>query len=239
MSDENTITNPGSDENTLADAGAPNVANASRRRFLKAALVGSAATVAVGAAAVVGLERAGAAPGLAHFPILGNSGSPGGSTGSACTTGTDPTNYVPQSSFGHKEGIFLWGLFTNLPAGSYSVSVSPAIQAEGSGCVSSSTPFDYVGAGSAVRIYDLSASSVTWDCSPKTQSQLNTPKFQSSSLSGNSVTVSAGDDLQVQLHMKNGGCAVPYTITETINLYQGTNTTPFLTASATITVTTA
>lgn len=241
MNDDNYITNADRDEDEVSESGAAAQQNTSRRKFLKAALIGGAGVAAVGAATAVGLERAGVAPHtgitkIIRYPFVGGSGSPGGATGTACTTGTNSADYVPQSTFGNTEGIFLWGLFTNLPAGTYSVAVSPTIQAEGATCTSTSTPFDYQGSGSAVRIYDLSASSVTWSCSPTAQTQLNTPKFKSSSLSGNSVTVSAGDDLQVQIHMKNV-CSGARVVPVTINLFQGSNPTPFLTATTTITIT--
>jgi len=243
MSNENTNPNPGENENTLPGAGSNRPEHASRRTFLKAAIVGSAATVAVGAAGVVGLERAGAAPvPFARFPFLGNTNSPGGSTGSACTTGTNPNDYVEQSTFNNKESIFLWALFANLPAGSYHMTVSPTIEPKGGAICSpspASHPFEYQGSSSATsnaRIYDLSASSVSWTCSPKKQSQLpNTATQSGGSLPTSSVTVSAGDDLQLQIHMKNG-CSGARTVTMTVSLFQGSNTTPFLSATTTITI---
>ncbi|MEO7002062.1 MAG: twin-arginine translocation signal domain-containing protein [Ktedonobacterales bacterium] len=256
MSDENNITNSwndANDENGMTDAGANAGAgrpeNASRRKFLKAALIGTAATAAVGAATVVGLEHAGAVPHLgitklARYPFVGNTTSPGGSTGTACTSGTDPQNYVDQSTFNNKESIFLWALFTKLPAGSYTMFVSPTIENKGGAICSpspASNPFEYQGSTSSssnVQVYNLSASAVTWTCHPSKKTDLGTVTRNGASMAAafsTPVTVAAGHDLQLQVHMHNG-CSGARVVSVTISLFQSPSATPFLQASTSITI---
>jgi hypothetical protein len=219
-----------------------------RRRFLKSLLIGSAVATTGGALTVVALEQVAASP-LSTFKFLGAANSPGSSTASACTTGTNPSNYVEQSTFNHSESIYLWGLFTNLPAGKYTLSVDPTIQAQGHAVCTPSpapNPLEYNGGSSSssnARLYDMSASSVSWDCSPPKQSSLPNATRQGGSLESiisvsTPISVATGDDLQLQIHMKNG-CSGGRTIVVTITLFQVANNTPvqFLQAHTTITIT--
>lgn len=218
-----------------------------RRKFLKTLLVGSAVATAGGAATVVAIERVRADP-FPSFGFLGATNSPGSSKASACTTGTNKNDYAEQSTFNNSESIFLWGLFTNLPGGKYTISIDPTIKAK-NGAVCSPTPgpnpLEYNGGDdskSDARLYDMTASAVSWDCSPAKQSDLPDPTRKGGSLESifaTPISVAAGDDLQLQIHMHNA-CSGARTIVVTISLFQvvnGTTQTPaFLQAHTTITI---
>lgn len=216
-----------------------------RRKFLKTLLVSSAVATAGGAATVVAIERVRADP-FPSFGFLGATNSPGSSKASACTTSTNKNNYAEQSTFNNSESIYLWGLFTNLPGGKYTISIDPTIKAKGNAVCSPTpapNPLEYNGGDSSAsdaRLYDMS--SVSWDCSPSKQSDLPAATRQGGSLESifsSPVSVAAGDDLQLQIHMHNQ-CSGARTITVTISLFQvvnGTAQTPaFLQAHAKITI---
>lgn len=236
MRDKN---HPGNSTNARPGARLDGPENAGRRRFLKAALVSSTATLAVGAAGVVGVERANAAPAFARIPILCGNTSPGGSTGTACITTTNSSDYVEQPDCNNRESLFLWALFTNLPAGSYHMTVSPTIEPKGNAIcspLSASHPFEYNGSSSDTsnaRVYALNPGKVKWECSPRSQSQLGTPVQQGGELGSALVTVTTGQAVQLQIHMQNG-CSGARTDHVTVKLFQGNHTTPFLTASTSI-----
>jgi hypothetical protein len=212
--------------------------NSSRRKFLKTLLVGSAAAAAGGAATYVAIERVGSAP-LSNYKFIGATNSSGASGASACTTGTDPKDYKPQTEYKNSESIFLWGLFTNLPAGSYTMSIDPTIEAK-SGAICTTNPFEYNDKSSSkenAQLYDLEPSAVSWTCSPPKQASLPTRTRGGGSLEdvfSTPITVAAGDDLQIQIHMKNG-CDAGGTYQVTISLFQEPDeTTPFLQAKTSI-----
>ena len=207
--------------------------NQSRRRFLKAALISSAAGLAAGGATYAAIESVASKP-ISSYTFIGQSGSPGASTGTACTTGTDPTNYKSQTEFKNNEAIFLWALFTNLPGGSYSLSVSPEIETSAAICTPTVTnPFTYL--GNPVNLYNLGTTKPSWTCSPPNQSVL--PSTQTNPATADTVedlgtfSVSAGDYLLLQVHMQNG-CDPAGVYTVTINLAGPVNLSP----SATITI---
>lgn len=221
----------------------------SRRRFLKAALISSAAGLAAGGATYAAIESVASVP-SSTYKFIGQSGSPGAQTASACTTGTGVDNdgdsddhgtdndndlaYIAQTTFGKTEGIFLWAQFDNLPAASYSFTATVNGNPIGGGCTGGQ-PFSYVGTGSAAVLYNLGKTNPAWTCSPPTSGNLPTSVKQASSVPGlgsYSVTT-AGDDLELRIHIKNA-CSSGGTYTVKVNLFQGTNTTPFLFATSTI-----
>lgn len=235
--------------------GAPRVPNewpqnTSRRRFLKAALIASAAGVAAGGATYAAIESVASVP-SSTYKFIGQSGSPGAQTASACTTGTGVDNdgdaddngtdndndlaYIPQTTFGKTEGIFLWAQFDNLPIASYHLTATVNGNAIGGGCTGGQ-PFSYVGSGSAAVLYNLGTTNPTWPtCSPPTSGNLPTAAKQADSVPdlGSYSVTTAGSDLEIRIHIKNA-CSSGGTYTVSVNLFQGTSTTPFLFATAQI-----
>jgi hypothetical protein len=169
----------------------------SRRDLLKAAVVGSAAVAAVAGAGSAALALTGRKP---VINLVGEFQSPGDPC-AVCTSNTTPT-FVDQNTFNCSENIFLWIRFINVPAGSYTVNVTPAIQDSSikNGKCDPSTPFQYSGGGNPVMQWTFAAGPMA--CHPGT---LPGGATNHDTISQVSFTVGSGQtkDLQVLVHLQN------------------------------------
>ena len=199
--------------------------NQSRRRFLKAALISSAAGLAAGGATYAAIESVASTAPISSYTFIGNSGSPNAQSGSACTTNTgsepdaddagkgksDAADYDPQTSFNQDEAIFVWAQFRNLPAGIYSFTATCTTKG-GSGTTPLGTincgagqPFKYNGSGSSAVLYNLGKTNPTWPtCSPPTPGDLPTQVTAADTVPdlGSYHVTEAGDDLELRIHIK-------------------------------------
>jgi hypothetical protein len=198
----------------------------SRRKFLKAAVVGSAAAVAVSGVGAATLSLTGHHTGLRKFLVLGDTLST--VTSHACTTNSDD---VSQSTFGN-DTIFIWFKFDGVPAsgsGYYTFDVSPEPGASGS-------PVAFPpGSGSSYVQVVAYPGGVSFTCNP---SSLPSSGFvqQQSTLPVTFQTSSDGDVL-LWLHVKSTGTTTG-SVSLTAALYQGTTATgtPVDSAVATFTL---
>lgn len=190
----------------------------SRRAFLKAAVVGSAAVAAVGSAAAGGLALAHKAPPLTfRFGTSAATISPNDPC-AVCTTGTDPTAYADQDTFNNQESLFIWVRFINVPAGSYTLDVTPTIQPSTASC-GTATPLTYQSKKSAVTSWVLPAGGLA--CHPAALTDL--PTGTSSDSLPVSFTITSTKDLLVQVHAQNN-CTGSRDITITGLLKSGSAT---------------
>jgi hypothetical protein len=187
----------------------------SRRNILKAAVIGSAAVAATAgagtaAAALTGRKELNPLNQIAWI-IQGSPGDPC----AVCTTETNPNNYITQDTF-HGQSMFLWLRFLNVPAGSYSVGVSPIIQASTASSCSTATPFRYQSPHSAVTQWALAPKN--FECHPHSLSELPTGTHIDALPA--SFTITSAKCLLVQVHLDL--CASgSHTYTVTGSLKQG------------------
>lgn len=188
----------------------------SRRNFLKAAVVGSAAAVAAGGVGAATLTLTGHHTGLKR--IVGLDGLVSGVTSAACVTKSQ-VQVDDQDTFNQQDTIFFWFKVNNVPAGTYTFDILPKIGG-------SSTIIDYRNSSSAsnVRVYE---GPFTFECHPTTQGQNlpNSLKIASSTVLPITFTAAGGDNvlLEALLGGKQGNTGGAITLTAT--LYQGTDTT--------------
>ncbi len=190
----------------------------SRRKFLKAAVVGSAAVAAVGGTSAAGLALAQKNP-LRTLRFMGVAQlvSPNDPC-AVCTTGTNPLDFVDQDTFNFSESIFLWVRFINVPAGNYTIDVTPTIQPQNAACVPA-TPLQYNSAKNAVTSWVLPAGGLA--CHPAKLSDL--PGGTQTNALPASFTISVVKDLMVSVHLQNG-CDAGGTVTITAYLKSGSTT---------------
>lgn len=199
------------------------VAGSSRRTFLKAAVVGSAAAVAVSGAGVATLKMTGHHTGLTKFLVLGDTIS--GITESACTTKSNDTKSTPPDTY-NSETIFFWFKFNAVPKGTYYFDVSPEPGSSGAPVYLSSS------GASAVQVVAY-ANGASFTCNPPSNP---TSGFvaQQSTLPVSFTTTSDGDVL-LWLHTKGNTTGTNLQVTAT--LYQGTPPSGTAVGSATATFT--
>lgn len=203
------------------------VEGSSRRKFLKAAVVGSAAAVAVSGAGAATLTLTGHHTGLKKFLAL-TTDTISGITSDACTTNSDD---VPQTTFGN-DTIFIWFKFNGVPAsgsGHYTFDVSPEPGASGSPIA-----FPPGGGSSYVQVVAYPGGA-SFKCNP---SPAPSSGFvaQQSTLPVTFQTASDGD-VVLWLHVKSTGTTTG-SVSITASLYQGSTATgtPVDTATATFTL---
>jgi hypothetical protein len=189
----------------------------SRRAFLKAAVVGSAAVAAVGGASAAGLALTHKVPQLPlRFAGAAEVVSPNAPC-AVCTTGTiEP--FQDQDSFNNNESMFLWVRFINVPAGSYTIDVTPPIQPQNAACVPSA-PLEYQSAHNSVDSWVLPAGGFA--CHPAHLSEL--PAATQSDSLPVSVSPAATSDLMVRVHLQNG-CTTASDVTIHASLKSGSTT---------------
>lgn len=201
-------------------------AGTSRRNFLKAAVVGSAAAVAVSGAGAAALTLTGHHTGLKKYvPFIGDA-TLSGVTGDGCTTDTgdspsDKTAFGPDS-------IYFWAKFNNLPAGQYTIGITID---NGVGTNLSVDAFHATyGAGmsgvgfqsnaQSVNVYALDQKDATFTCHPSTL-----PDHGNAATSQNSLpvvfSVADGQDALLQLHLSPDSGDPALTIHMTASLYTG------------------
>jgi len=194
-------------------------AGPSRRSFLKAAVVGSAAVVAASGAGAATLALTGHHTGLKKYvPFIGGA-TLSGVTSDACTTGTsDQPDGIKddQTTFNKQESIYFWAAFHNVPAGTYVIDVSPPITASTLVVYQSSTQ------SPAVKLYEYAAGTMPFTCHPSSLSDL--PK---TSATANSVAISftltSDSDVLLQIHLQgNNQTKTTQTLVLTATLYNGT-----------------
>lgn len=190
----------------------------SRRAFLKAAVVGSAAVAAVGGASAAGLALTHKAPlNTLRFAGVVTLVSPNDPC-AVCTTGTNPDNFVDQDTFNNSESIFLWIRFIGVTAGSYTIDVTPTIQSSGSACVSSA-PLQYQSPKNSVSSWILDNGARA--CHPAKLSDL--PSATQTDALPASFTIASTKDLMVAVHLQNA-CATASDVTITAFLKSGDTT---------------
>ncbi len=204
------------------------VTGSSRRSFLKAAVIGSAAAVAVSGAGAATLTLTGHHTGLTRFVVLA---SVSGITAHACTTNTD-SSPQDKSTFG-SESLYFWALFKNVPAGTYSLDVSPPI--------TTTSLLGYQDPGNSVFMYEYAGGSTTYDCHPSTLPTSGNVLPAQSVLPIEGFTLSADTDLLLEVHLQANKVQNTYqtgTVTLTANLYSGSTATGTSIdhASATVTI---
>jgi hypothetical protein len=189
--------------------------NHTRRALLKAAIVGSAAVATVGGASTAALALSGKRP--ANLLVVSSDATPTPSPNdpcAVCTTGTNPADFVDEDTFGNNS-LFLWVRFINVPAGSYSIDVTPMIEPQNTACVAGH-PLDYQSDKNNVTSWIFPAGGLA--CHPHALTDW-AGGTQSDTLPA-SFTTSALQDLAVQVHLNPAGCTGTFTITGTL-----TNTT--------------
>jgi hypothetical protein len=167
-----------------------------RRNLLKAAVIGSAAVAATAgagtaAAALTGRKELNPLNQIAWI-IKGSPGDPC----AVCTTDTNEDNYATQDTF-HGQSMFLWLRFLNVPAGSYSVDVSPTIQPSTASSCPTSTPFRYQSPQNAVTQWALEPKN--FECHPRTLKEV--PGGTGSDALPVNFTITATKCLLVQVHL--------------------------------------
>jgi hypothetical protein len=114
----------------------------SHRKVLKAAVVASAAVAAAAGARTAAHAPTGRLPlNLLNRVDWMQPGSPSTAC-DACTSDTKETNFSTKNTFSGSESTFLWRRFLNVPAGTYTVDVTPTSQPKGS-TRATYTPFRY------------------------------------------------------------------------------------------------
>ena len=191
----------------------------SRRTFLKAAVVGSAAAVAVGGAGAAALTLAGRPASMRPFaPFVGGVASLSGVTGDACTTNSADG---AQSTFG-SDSIYFWAKFNTLPAGQYTIGVTPKIDPNNTPWTAGLSGLDFNSKSNCANVYVLDAKDGNFTCNPS-----SLPDPGSTQYSGNTVpitfTVTDGQDALLQLHIKAESGFPGGVITITATLYTGSS----------------
>lgn len=176
----------------------------SRRSFLKAAVVGSAAAVAVTGVGAATLTLTGRHTGLTRFVVLTDTIS--GVTADACTT--DSSDSVKDS---FHDSIYFWAKFNHVPKGTYTIDVTPALP---------TSLVDYQGSGNNVFIYNYPGGDSSFTCNPKTLPNTDDALKKKHYLPVTFTTPSDGDVL-LELHLFPAGTG---SVTLTAHLYEGTTT---------------
>lgn len=221
------------------------VNGSSRRSFLKAAVIGSAAAVAVSGAGAATLTLTGHHTGLTRFVALTNEAS--GLTGHACTTdtgtgeeGTLAEKGSQDNPFQTQESIYFWFKVNNVPVGTYTFDFSPPAAAFDTADYTSGTLVMYNDSSTNdVNVYEYAAGSTNFDCSPPSLSSLSSSSVTPSGSSGSAPITfdvkNSAKDVLLQVHLKgrkkNPGGSVALTAT----LYQGTDDTGAVEATASVT----
>lgn len=184
-----------------------------RRSFLKAAVVGSAAAVAVSGVGAATLTLTGRHTGLTRFVALGATVS--GPTSDACTTNTsDPL--AEQTTYNKQESIYLWFKVNNVPGGTYTFNISPTIGGP-------LTIVKYQGATSNVHVYEYAGGSTSFACHPPSLSGLPKAIATSTALPIH-VKFTGTKDLLLQVHLQGKKGNSGGTVNLTVTLYQGSTT---------------
>ena len=204
-------------------------AGTSRRNFLKAAVVGSAAAVAASGVGAATLTLTGHHTGLKKYvPFIGGTGL-SGVTGDACTTNTGGT-IVDQSSYNKQESIYFWVAFHNVPAGDHVIDVSPTIGGP-------STIVDYQNPSSSVKLYEYGAGAMPFTCHPSSLTSLPAPTMTTDTVPI-SFHLSNPADVLLQIHLQGNGTNTSNVIVAlTATLYKGTESPANVTDSETATFT--
>ncbi len=210
----------------------------SRRNFLKAAVVGSAAAVAAGGVGAATLTLTGHHTGLKR--IVGLDGLVSGVTGNACTTNTqDPLG--DKTSFNQQESIYFWFKVNNVPAGTYTFDVAPPIDLASVKKYTSGGPLlQYQSGSNDVNVYQYTPSDATFECEPPSLASLQTltPLGTQDTLPIIVITT-ATKDLLLQVHLQGEKDNPGGSVTLTGTLYQGTGTGGAVEKSANATFTIA
>lgn len=113
----------------------------------------------------------------------------------------------------------LWLRFLNVPAGTYTVDVSPTIQASTATSCPTSAPFRYQSPHNAVKLWVLDARN--YDCHPLTLNELDTfPQTNADALPATFPITTSKHCLLAQVHLDL--CASgSHTYTVTASLKQG------------------
>jgi hypothetical protein len=193
MSDDN----PSNRDTPGQDPQATPAEGQSRRDILKAAVVGSAAVAAVAGAGSAALALTGRKELNPLNQIEWIMPASPGDPCAVCTTETNPTNYITQNTFNGNQSMFLWLRFLNVPAGTYSVGVSPTIQPKSSTSCPTSTPFKYQSPSAAVTQWALAPKN--FECHPHALSEL--PTGTSTNSLPASFTFTGTKCLLVQVHL--------------------------------------
>lgn len=201
------------------------VHGSNRRNFLKAAVVGSAAAVAVSGVGAATLTLTGRHTGLTRFVALTNTVS--GVTSDACTTDTGDTP-ADKTTFNNQESIYFWFKVNNVPGGTYTFDVSPTIGG-------SSTIVDYQ-ASNNVKVYEYTGGSTNFSCEPPSLSGLPTASGTANALPI-TVTFTGSKDLLLELHLQGKSGNPGGDVTLTATLYQGSGTGGTVEASKSATFT--
>lgn len=201
-------------------------AGSSRRSFLKAAVVGSAAAVAASGVGAAALTLTGHHTGLKKYvPFIGATLT--GVTGDGCTTNTSGT-IVDQTSYNHQESIFFWAQFKNVPSGDYVIDVAPTLSA---------TTGDVTYQNANGNNVDLYEGSFSFACHP---SSLTLTATASQSALPISFHLNSTTDVLIQVHLQgnNQSHTTDANVTLTATLYSPTESSANVvdTASASFTV---
>lgn len=192
----------------------------SRRNFLKAAVAGSAAAVAVGGVGAATLTLTGHHTGLKRYLAL--DGLVSGVTSDACTTNTSEKLH-DQTTYNKNESLFFWFLVKNVPAGSYTFNISPAI-------TSSSLVQFQTSSSNNVIVYE---GVYSFACNPTYFADAGTNILNHGSSLPITVTASGGKDLLLEVHLQAANTTgTTQTVTLTGNLYKGTTTNLEATSTA-------
>lgn len=190
-------------------------AGPSRRSFLKAAVVGSAAVVAASGAGAATLALTGHHTGLKKYvPFIGDA-TLSGVTSDACTTDSSDS---PQSDFG-SDSIYFWAKFNDLPAGPYTIGVTPTIDPQGTNWSSGLSGLAFNSASNCANVYVLDASKATYTCNPPSLPNPGDTPYSQNTLPIN-FSAADGQDALFQLHIK-AEKGFTGTVTITATLYTG------------------
>lgn len=192
-------------------------AGTSRRNFLKAAVVGSAAAVAVSGAGAAALTLTGHHTGLKKYvPFIGDA-TLSGVTGDGCTTTSDDLS-KETTTFG-TDSIYFWAKFNNLPAGQYTIGVTPTIDPHNTTWTAGHSGICFQSGSNSANVYALDASAATYSCHPSSLPNPGDTPYSQNTLPI-TFSVTDGQDALLQLHLspeKN----FTGTITITATLYTG------------------
>lgn len=178
----------------------------SRRSFLKAAVVGSAAAVAVTGVGAATLTLTGRHTGLTRFVVLSDTIS--GITADGCTTDSSDSE---KDTFG-SDSIYLWAKFNHVPQGEYTIQVSPKLP---------TTQVKYQDKGNDVMIHVYPGGDSSFKCNPST---LPTSFFASKKTLPITFTTTSDGDVLLELHLKPVKDATG-SVTLTVELFQGKSAT--------------
>lgn len=224
-----------------ASGDTPQTSGSSRRSFLKAAVIGSAAAVAVSGAGAATLTLTGHHTGLKRFVTLTNEAS--GLTGHACTTDTgtgDAGTLAEKGSqtnpFQNQESIYFWFKVNNVPVGTYTFDFSPPAAAFSQSDYTSGTLVMYNdGSANDVNAYEYAAGTANFDCSPPSLTSLSSDATLSGSAGSAPLTFdvkNSAKDVLIQVHLKGIKNNPGGSVTLTATLYQGSDDTGPVEATA-------